>query len=88
MPTLWEQLSGARVYDLGQPYFTGMPHWPAHPPFLFGLTKRHGDMVGPADRLVAALPQASLVTLPGVDHFSTPSDFGAIDATMRFFGMG
>jgi pimeloyl-ACP methyl ester carboxylesterase len=46
------------------------------------------DMVGPADRLVAALPQASLVTLPGVDHFSTPSDFGAIDATMRFFGMG
>ncbi|HEX4217312.1 MAG TPA: alpha/beta hydrolase [Acidimicrobiales bacterium] len=46
------------------------------------------DMVGPADRLVAALPQGSLVTLAGVDHFSTPSDFGAIDATMRFFGMG
>jgi pimeloyl-ACP methyl ester carboxylesterase len=46
------------------------------------------DMVGPADRLVAALPSASLVTLAGVDHFSTPSDFGAIDATMRFFGLG
>jgi pimeloyl-ACP methyl ester carboxylesterase len=46
------------------------------------------DMVGPADRLVAALPSASLVTLPGVDHFSTPSDFGAIDATMKFFGLG
>ena len=54
MPTLWEQLSGARVYDLGQPYFTGMPHWPAHPPFLFGLTKRHGDMVGPAGNSSAA----------------------------------
>ena len=54
MPALWDQLSSARVYDLGQPYFTGMPHWPAHPPFLFGLTKRHGDMVGPAGNSSAA----------------------------------
>jgi pimeloyl-ACP methyl ester carboxylesterase len=46
------------------------------------------DMVKSADRLVAALPSASLVTLAGVDHFATPSDFGAIDATMRFFGFG
>jgi pimeloyl-ACP methyl ester carboxylesterase len=46
------------------------------------------DMVKSADRLVAALPSASLVTLAGVDHFATPSDFGAIDATMRFFGLG
>lgn len=22
-----------------------MPHYPTHPPFLFGLTKRHGDLV-------------------------------------------
>jgi kynurenine formamidase len=54
MPALWEQLSSARVYDLGQPYFAGMPHWPAHPPFLFGLTKRHGDTVGPAGNSSAA----------------------------------
>jgi len=54
MPSLWEQLAGARVYDLGQPYFTGMPHWPAHPPFLFGLTKQHGDTVGPAGNSSAA----------------------------------
>jgi pimeloyl-ACP methyl ester carboxylesterase len=46
------------------------------------------DMVQSADRLVAALPSASLVTLAGVDHFATPSDFGAIDATMQFFGLG
>jgi pimeloyl-ACP methyl ester carboxylesterase len=46
------------------------------------------DMTTSADRLVAALPSASLVTLAGVDHFATPSDFGAIDATMRFFGLG
>jgi pimeloyl-ACP methyl ester carboxylesterase len=45
------------------------------------------DWVGPADRLMAALPSASLVTLAGVDHFGTPSDFGAIDATVKFLGL-
>jgi kynurenine formamidase len=33
------------VYDLAQPYFAGMPHFPTHPPYLFGLTRKHGDMV-------------------------------------------
>ncbi len=42
------------------------------------------DFIGGADRLLAALPQAELVTLRGVDHFATASDFGAIDAVMRF----
>jgi hypothetical protein len=45
------------------------------------------DWVGPADRLMAALPSASLVSLSGVDHFATPSDFGAIDATVKFLGL-
>ena len=36
-----------RIFDLGQPYFVGMPHHPAHPPFLFGLVKQHGDYMGP-----------------------------------------
>src|SRR5258706_132909 len=43
-------LQSAKVYDLGQPYFPGMPHYPVHPPFLFGLTKAHGEVVGPAGR--------------------------------------
>jgi pimeloyl-ACP methyl ester carboxylesterase len=42
------------------------------------------DFIGGADRLVAALPRAELVVLRGVDHFATPSDFGAIDAVMGF----
>jgi len=45
--TLLDQLASARIYDLGQPYFVGMPHHPMHPPFLFSLTKMHGDYVGP-----------------------------------------
>jgi kynurenine formamidase len=33
------------AYDLGQPYFPGMPHFPTHAPFLYSLTKKHGDIV-------------------------------------------
>ena len=34
-----------KIYDLGQPYFVGMPHHPAHPPFLRSLNKLHGEVV-------------------------------------------
>jgi pimeloyl-ACP methyl ester carboxylesterase len=54
-------------------------------PILVVLGKR--DFAGPADRLTGALRSASLVALAGVDHFATPSDFGAIDATMTFLGL-
>lgn len=40
-----ELIIAAKVYDLAQPYFCGMPHHPAHPPFLYGLVKQHGDYV-------------------------------------------
>jgi pimeloyl-ACP methyl ester carboxylesterase len=46
------------------------------------------DFVPSADRLVEALPSATFVSVPGVDHFATPSDFAVIDATMRFLGLG
>src|SRR5215472_506284 len=45
--SLLHQLTSARIYDLGQPYFVGMPHHPMHPPYLFSLTKMHGEYVGP-----------------------------------------
>ena len=41
--SLLDSLLAATVYDLAQPYFVGMPHFPTHPPFLFGLTKKHGE---------------------------------------------
>ena len=52
-----------------------------HCPILVVLGRR--DPAGPADRLLAALPSASLVVLAGVDHFATPSHFEAIDATLE-----
>jgi pimeloyl-ACP methyl ester carboxylesterase len=46
------------------------------------------DFTGPADPLVEALPDARLVVLPRADHFSTPKDFNAIDAALRFLADG
>lgn len=36
-----------RVFDLAQLMYTGIPHHPAHPPYSFVLTKRHGDVMYP-----------------------------------------
>ena len=47
MEDLLRLLQAAKVYDLSQSYFVGMPHHPSHPPFLFSLTKKHGDSVMP-----------------------------------------
>ena len=42
------------------------------------------DFCGPGDPLVEALPDAQLVVLPRTDHFSTPKDFMAMDAALKF----
>jgi pimeloyl-ACP methyl ester carboxylesterase len=42
------------------------------------------DHVPAPDRLVAALPDARLVTLRGIDHSATPRAMGFIDAALRF----
>lgn len=42
-----ELIVKGKVYDLGQPYYPGMPHHPNHPPFAFSLTKKHGDVMYP-----------------------------------------
>lgn len=44
------------------------------------------DMVGPADAIVATIPSCERVTLSGVDHYAIPSNFGCIDAVLRFLG--
>jgi len=54
MTELLDLLGKGKMYDLAQPYFVGMPHHPAHPPFLFSLIKKHGDYVGPGDVSSAA----------------------------------
>jgi kynurenine formamidase len=44
---LWQQAAAARAIDLAQPWRPGIPHHPSHPPYLHGLTKLHGEIVGP-----------------------------------------
>lgn len=42
------------------------------------------DFAGPADRLLAALPDARLVSLRNTEHFATPRAFGFFDAALDF----
>jgi len=42
------------------------------------------DFAGPPTPLVEALPDARLVTLPGIDHFRSAAAFHCIDATLAF----
>jgi kynurenine formamidase len=66
-------------YDLAQPYFVGMPHFPTHSPFLYGLTKLHGE-IGLPDGGSSA---ADVITLSGhtgthidaLNHFSCLGKF-------------
>ena len=45
MNDLFSLVSRSRVYDLAQPLYAGVPHFPTHPPFAFSLTKQHGEFV-------------------------------------------
>lgn len=44
------------------------------------------DFAGPGEPLVDALPNATLLTLPGLDHFATPKDFRTLDGALDFIG--
>lgn len=48
MTKIWDQLKDARVIDLSQPMFRGMPQSPNHTPFRMVLDRRHGDVVSAA----------------------------------------
>ena len=44
-------LKHSEVFDLGQDYFTGMPHHPNQPPFAYTLLKKHGDITLTDDKI-------------------------------------
>jgi pimeloyl-ACP methyl ester carboxylesterase len=44
------------------------------------------DFGGPPDEMVAALPDATLRVLPGVDHFRAPNAPGCLVAALEFLG--
>lgn len=76
-------LAGVAAYarsmlGLGDPDAWGSVHVPA----LVVLGDE--DPVGPADRIVAGLPEARLLVLSRTDHFATTSSFTCLDAVLRF----
>jgi kynurenine formamidase len=68
----------ARVYDLGVDLHPGVPHFPTHPPFIFGLTKRHGEVTTElSDGRIASSSADAISTgthvgthIDGLGHFS------------------
>ncbi|HLX45885.1 MAG TPA: cyclase family protein [Bryobacteraceae bacterium] len=70
-----------KVYDLAQPYYVGMPHHPAHPPFLRSLNKLHGEYV----LSNGASSASETLTLGG--HVGTHIDgFGHFSCGGKMFG--
>lgn len=51
---LFASIRDCRVIDLAQPYFTGMPHYPLHAPYLYSMSKKHGEIVNPGGSSSAA----------------------------------
>ncbi len=91
---LLELIAKGKLYDLGQPYFVGMPHHPAHPPFLFGLSKKHGDIViqGGASSAAEVLTLGGHVGthIDGLAHFSRDGKLhGGVEAdSVQSYGGG
>ena len=87
--TFIDQLCSARAYDLGQAYFVGMPHFPTHPPFLYSLTKGHGDIVlkNGASSAAEAITRSAAMSGTHIDalcHFSCGGKFhGGVEAEYR-----
>jgi kynurenine formamidase len=72
--SLLDDLLAATVYDLAHPYFPGMPHFPTHPPFLFGLTKKHGEFLlangGSSAADAIAMGSHNGTHIDALNHFS------------------
>jgi kynurenine formamidase len=92
MPALFDLLAAAKVYDLSQPYFVGMPHFPTHPPFLYSLTRQHGEHVGPeghsssADAL--ALGSHCGTHIDALCHFSCGGMLYGQEPIVQSYGAG
>lgn len=77
----WPESGPQTIYDLSQPLQPGMPHHPAHPPYAFTLTKKHGEVMYP-DGVSAA---SELICMGG--HVGTHVDgLGHVSKDGRIHG--
>src|SRR6476660_10565716 len=69
---LWTRLADARVFDLEQPRFAGMPIHPAHKPgYHYGLHRRHRDTYRP-ERFGPRSGSSGILTM--MEHSGTHID--------------
>jgi kynurenine formamidase len=85
IPSWIESLLSARVYDLEQPRFAGMPIHPAHRPgYFYALHRRHRDTYRPA---VQGTRSSASGILTMMEHSGTHLDALCHQATeLRMFG--
>ncbi len=74
----------SRVFDLSQPFYVGMPHFPTHPPFAYSLGKLHGEFVlkngGSSASEVITMGGHSGTHIDALNHFSCAGKlFGGVD---------
>lgn len=90
-------LNAARTYELAFDLHPGIPHFPTHPPFVFGLTKRHGEVVTQlSDGRLASSSAESIAMgthvgthLDGLGHFSCNGViFGGVSASEQSYYTG
>jgi kynurenine formamidase len=88
------QIPDTKPYDLAQSYFVGMPHFPTHPPFLFSLTKKHGEFVyeggGSSAAENIALSGHTGTHIDALNHFSCNGMFFggvAVEGTQDYTGI-
>jgi kynurenine formamidase len=84
-------ISDGRVYDLGQPFFNGMPVSNFHPPYIFTLMVRHGDAVLPegcgASNEVVVISGHTGTHLDALGHIADDGHiYGGGDATQAQVG--
>jgi kynurenine formamidase len=85
MTALAEMLRAARVYDLEQPRFFGMPVYPSHKPgYFYALHRRHQDAYAP-DKNGPRTGAAGMLTM--MEHTGTHIDALCHQACgMRMYG--
>lgn len=85
MSDLISQLASAKLYDLEQPRFAGMPSLPVlTPPYAYTLHRRHTDTYAPAQHGPRSGATGMIVT---TDHFGTHIDAVCHQADeMKLFG--
>ena len=93
MTKIWDQLASAKVIDLSQPMFRGMPQSPNHTPYRMVLDRRHGDVVsaagGSASNDIIVTGTHAGTHIDALAHVSFQGKlFGGVDAQSVMSHMG